>query len=199
MKIALFLLPRSVDVSPASPVKRAGRPRSSSSRFVVLLGLLLLQPTFAHEGHDHGEEPKLPVAQDQAPRFEAVSEEFELVGVVQGQVLTLYLDRFASNAPVEKAMVELETGARKVLARETEAGVYRLDLADAKPGRHALVFTVQAGESSDLLTANLDIPAPKPPAAAAAFDWRRLGWAGLVLPVLGLWGWRRMRGRKNHG
>lgn len=166
---------------------------------LLLLGLLsgfaLIQPAFAHEGHDHGEAPKPVPAADAAPRFAAASEEFELVGVLHGRALTLYLDHYDSNAPVAKATLEMEAGKQKMRATESEPGVYRLELNDAlaaKPGRLGLVFTLQAGDSVDLLTANLDIPAPKAASPeAAAFDWRRLGWAGLALPLLGVWVWRR--------
>lgn len=166
----------------------------------LLTGLLVIQPALAHEGHDHGEAPKpVPVA-DAAPRFETASEEFELVGVLHGSALTLYLDHYASNAPVAKAMLEVAAGQQKMQAKESEPGVYRLELgntpAAAKPGRLGLVFTIQAGESIDLLTANLEIPTAKMPIAdEAIFDWRRLGWAGLALPVLGVWVWRRRMGR----
>ena len=162
----------------------------------LFFGLFLAQPLWAHEGHDHNEAP-LPVAAA-SPRFEAASEDFELVGNLQGHTLTLYLDRFSSDAPVEKAALEVEAGKQKVQAREAEPGLYRLDLADIQPGRHALVFTVQAGETSDLLTASLDILSTQAPVAAAAgFDWRRLGW--VVVPLLGFWGWRQMRRRNRHG
>jgi hypothetical protein len=162
----------------------------------LLSGLPGIQPAFAHEGHDHGDAPKPVPLAAAAPRFEAASEEFELVGILQGRALTLYLDHYASNAPVEKAKLEVEAGTRKMQAKESGPGVYRLELIDARPGRHGLVFTIQAGDSVDLLTISLDIPAPKAPVAeAAAFDWRRLGWAGLALPVLGFWVWRRRIGR----
>jgi hypothetical protein len=162
----------------------------------MLLGLFLAQPLWAHEGHDHNEAP-LPVLAA-TPRFEAASEDFELVGNLQGHSLTIYLDRFATDAPVEKAALEVEAGKQKVQAREAEPGVYRLDLADIQPGRHPLVFTIQAGETSDLLTANLEIPAAAAPVVAVSrFDWRRLGW--LALPLFGALGWWRMRWRNRHG
>jgi len=161
----------------------------------LLTGLLVIQPTLAHEGHDHDDAPKPAPVADAAPRFETASEEFELVGVLHGRVLTLYLDRYASNAPVAKAMLELEAGQQKMQAKEAGPGVYRLELGNtlaATPGRLGLVFTIQAGDSVDLLTANLEIPTAKMPLAdEAIFDWRRLGWAGLALPVLGVWVWRR--------
>jgi hypothetical protein len=165
---------------------------------LFIVGWLLAPSLSAHEGHDHGEAPKPPPVADAAPRFEAASEEFELVGILQGRALTLYLDDFASNAPVQKAVLELEAGTQKAQAREIEPGTYRLELADAKPGRHSLVFSLQVGEASDLLTANLDIPATKLPVAAPSFDWRHLGWVGVPLLGFGLWR-RRVSGRREHG
>lgn len=163
-----------------------------------LAALLFTAPLQAHEGHDHGEAPPPAPVADATPRFEASSDLFELVGTLQGPTLTLYLDDYASNAPVAKASLELEAGERKYSAKEGQPGVYHLDLADTKPGRHALVFTIQAGEEVDLLTANLEIPAASSVTTAKTpgFDWRLLGWAGL--PLLGFWGWLRWQRRKDH-
>ena len=66
----------------------------------VLIGHSL--PAIAGDGHDHGD--AAPAATGTAlPRFAAVSETFELVGVLDGKQVTLYLDRFADNAPVRGA------------------------------------------------------------------------------------------------
>ena len=72
---------------------------------VLLLGTSM--SATAGEGHDHGD--AAPAAAGTAlPRFAAVSETFELVGVLDGKQVTLYLDRFADNAPVRGAKIELE-------------------------------------------------------------------------------------------
>lgn len=159
------------------------------------MGLLLATPVLAHEGHDHAE-AALPVAVA-TPRFETASEDFELVGNLSGRRLTLYLDRYASNEPVAKAQLEVEAGKQKVQAREASPGIYQLDLADVQPGKHALVFTVQAGETSDLLTTSLDIAAAAAAAPAKGFDWHRIGWLGI--PLFGLLAWRVMRQRSANG
>ncbi len=172
--------------------------RTGLLRWLGLAVLLFAAPLQAHEGHDHGEAPApLPVGES-GPRFAVASDLFELVGTLHDHTLTLYLDDYASNAPVAGAGVELEFGPHKYQAKETEPGVYQLDLPAPQPGRHALLFTLQAGENSDLLTANLEIPPPGPKAApaAAGFDPRWL--AGLGVPLLGFWGWRWMRRRKSH-
>ena len=45
---------------------------------------------------------------------EVVGTEHELVGVLDARTVTLYLDRFADNAPVEGAQLELELGGEKL-------------------------------------------------------------------------------------
>ena len=47
--------------------------------------------TWAGDGHDHGE-ATTSAGGPALPRFTAVSETFELVGVLNGKQLTLYLD-----------------------------------------------------------------------------------------------------------
>lgn len=175
-------------------------------QLVALRLALLLGPSaaLAHEGHDHGPpEPALPA--QAAPRATAESEDFELVAVLEGGGLTLYLDRHASNAPVSGARVEVESGALKAAAPERAAGVYALaGEALARPGSHPLTVTVQAGEALDLLAATLVVPAARPagqPTAAKDASrwlaWRTGGAALLVL--LGLAGagvaWRGRRRR----
>ena len=54
--------------------------------------ILAASPAWAGPGHDHGD--AAPAAVGQAlPRFSAVSETFELVGVLSGKQITLYLDQ----------------------------------------------------------------------------------------------------------
>ena len=67
----------------------------------------------AGEGHDHGDAPA-PAAGPALPRFTAVSELFELVGVVDGKHITLYLDRFADNSPVKDATLELQLDGKAI-------------------------------------------------------------------------------------
>lgn len=126
----------------------------------LTLGLALLaSPLSAHEGHDHGPPPPEPTAQVLAPRVTAESADFELVAVLQDGLLRVYLDDFATNAPIEGAEVEVEGGAFRAEARHVDDGVYELDpgpLAD--PGRHELIFTIQTETAADLLLGSLEVP-----------------------------------------
>jgi hypothetical protein len=155
----------------------------------------------ADEGHDHGE--AAPTAEGPAlPRFTAVSELFELVGVLDGRRLTLYLDHAASNAPVKAAKLELEVaGARvPVQPKADSEGEFEVMLAAVpQAGVIAVTATVLAGQDSDLLAGELDIHdhAAAPAAQAAPGAWQALaGWGvagllALVLLGLGLNRWRQ--------
>ena len=153
--------------------------------------------TWADAGHDHGALVPADAAGGQ-PRFSAVSETFELVGVLNGKLLTLYLDRAADNSPVKNAQLELEVGGVKVDAKPQGEGEFRATLAqELKAGVTAVAATVLAGQESDLLAADLEIRSNAPAAAnAAELPWKQYGaWllAGLLLLALLALGLRRLR------
>lgn len=167
---------------------------------LCLVAALWLPGTLlAHGGEDHGDAPH-PVAPaaPQAARVEAASDLFELVGTLKGDQLTLYLDRYASNEPVSGAQIELEAGPLKATATAGAAGVYSVQAPGlAEPGSHALVFTVQAGDSTDLLNGDLLVAAAAPPsapaAAALAPPWLAAAGGAAVLLGVSLFAWRRRR------
>jgi membrane fusion protein, heavy metal efflux system len=131
----------------------------------LLLGLMLLalalvsiKSAIAHEGHDHGA-PPTPVSLTVAPRIDASSTIFELIGVLRDNKLTLFLDRFGSNEPVSNAQIEVETPAGTLKAAPNANGTYTLDAAWAAKGpKHDLIFTVTAGNDLDVLTGTLALP-----------------------------------------
>jgi hypothetical protein len=151
--------------------------------------LLLPHVVQAGDGHDHGAAP--PAAGPALPRFTAVSETFELVGVLNGKRLTLYLDRTADNTPVTDAQIELEMGGAKLKADKHD-DVYEVGLATApKPGVLPITATVTAGKDTDLLAGELDVHAEaQAKEAAHAHSWKEYaGWAagalaGLITVVL---------------
>lgn len=156
---------------------------------------LTVVPAVAHEGHDHG--APVPVDASWAPRATARSNDFDLVAVLAGKQLVVWLDRAADNAPVNKAQIEVEGGAWKGVATAAADGSYHVDAAGlAEAGSHELVFTVQAGDAVDLLPATLVVPAAAP--VTTDGKGRIVGGALGLLALLAALGWgfkRRMAGR----
>jgi len=123
----------------------------------LTLAACLLVPGLAQasEGHDHGE---APAAGPALPRFTAASETFELVGVLTGKQITLYLDRSADNQPVTEAQIELEIAGIKLKADRHGTDEFEVVLAEAPtPGVLPVTATVRAGNEVDLLVGEFDI------------------------------------------
>jgi hypothetical protein len=101
---------------------------------LALIFTLLSPLAIAGPGHDHGE--TAPQATGSAlPRFAAASEDLELVGIVNGKLVTLYLDRFKDNSPVNDAEIEIDMAGSKYKAEKHADGEYEVTLKDTlKPG-----------------------------------------------------------------
>jgi hypothetical protein len=144
------------------------------SGFAALAMAVLGAAAFAGEGHDHGD--NAPAASGPSvPRFSAASELFEMVGVIDGKRLKVYLDHAATNEPVMDAKVELDIGGVKVVVQPHAEGEFDAELAQAfQPGVLPVTATVSAGKDSDLLAGELDLHEDAPKVAAAASrDWMR--------------------------
>jgi membrane fusion protein, heavy metal efflux system len=129
------------------------------SALSIGLALTSIEHGLAHDGHDHGA-PPTPVSTTIAPRIDASSTLFELIGVFREGKLTLYLDRFISNEPVRDAEIEVETPRGAVKASPNPDGTYHLDAGFAAKGeKHDLIFTVTSAADIDVLTGILTIPA----------------------------------------
>lgn len=144
--------------------------------------------TWAGDGHDHGE-ATTAAGGPALPRFTAVSETFELVGVLNGKQLTLYLDRTADNSPVKAAKLELELGGVKVDVKPHGEGEFEATLSqELKPGDISVSATVIAGQETDLLAGDLDLHGdPHADEAAPGQIWKVYGaWSlgGLLALVL---------------
>lgn len=161
---------------------------------VLLLGQAPL-PAQAHDGHDNA--PAAAPAQAAAPRFALDSELFELVGVVNGHTLALYLDRADDNRPVPGAQLELELAGQRLAVTPVGDGEYRAELAaPLTEGSLPVTATVVAGDDSDLLAGALDRHAPTAaPSPGTGGRMRWLAGAAGALAALGaaLWAWRGRR------
>lgn len=161
------------------------------SRAAAMLATLFLLTGGASAADDHGHDHGAPAASTGSalPRFAAVSETFELVGVLNGKQLTLYLDRFADNCPVKDAQLDLEIDGVKVKTAPHGEGEFEAMLAEApKAGVLSVSATVVAGQVSDLLAGELEIHEE----AHAEVATTRPRWQRIALWALGgllvLWG-----------
>ena len=93
-------------------LSRFGHALRALAVTAILYGTIA--PALAHEGHDHEEQQ--PVSAGALPRGEADSGAFEIVAIVHGENLEIYLDRFATNEPVAGATVEVESPGGPVRA-----------------------------------------------------------------------------------
>lgn len=187
---------------PGNRRRTGGIPAIAPSMVTMLA--LWLPSAQAGEGHDHGDAPATAAAAQALPRFSAVSEGFELVGVLAGQQLTLYLDRAATNEAVHQASIELDIGGRVVKASPAPDGTFQVTLPQALPdGSTPVIATVIEGSNSDLLAGDIDINAGHHGEGTGAHpaSWRRvIAWSlsGLAAAagVLALW-WRRRAQRSS--
>ena len=156
---------------------------------VLMAGMLLSPSLPAHEGHDHGQDTAAEMSA--WPRFEVHSDSVELVGVLRDESLDIYLDDFASNAPIAGAEleVELEREERILEVHKVETGLYRIyEPVLHEPGRHTLIIMLSAPGIEDLMLANLEVPDPGYDNGHGHLDWRWLAAAtGLLIALLLLW------------
>lgn len=104
---------------------------------LTMLGVLTTfaaSPIQAHPGH--GDDAPAPALGNASPRTEAHSDLFELVATVKAGAAVIYLDRFATNEPVEGASIEVGEGdtaaGRHLQADRAIAGPTRA----SRPGAH---------------------------------------------------------------
>lgn len=139
--------------------------RSAIARFTAVtlflsavLTMVTAAPLWAHEGHEHGA-PPTPVSSTIAPRADAASTDFELVAVARGDQLTIYLDTFKENRPVERAELEIDAPGGILKPTEVAPGVYAVHAPFLKKsGSYDLAITVSGNSLVDILTTTLKIP-----------------------------------------
>ena len=131
------------------------------SLFLLVSNVAAIQVAQAHGADDHEHATTAGLMTQVAPRASAQTEDFELLMVLQGRQLIIYLDRFADNQPVLDAQLELESAGLKAIAKQSSPGVYVLDLPKGwleKSGKYAFSISVEVGDLGDVMTASLEIP-----------------------------------------
>jgi hypothetical protein len=183
---------------------------STNAFKVIFIFAIAIPPALAAPGAhgpdgEHLAGPAASHAQgDGGARIEASSELFELVGQLQGQELSVMIDRYQSNEPVLNAELDVAFGAISAQATfHADQGDYAFDdaallAALAKPGQHALIFTLSAGDDSDLLEGTLNgAQHDEAHAAHGHFSWGSSAAAGLILLAALALVLRRRRAMRN--
>ena len=103
-----------------------------------------------------------PGRRSASPRVAAHSEQYQFVGIVEGEVLVIYLDRAEDNAPVTTATIDVSLDGEAFKAELQEKTRHlRGDRAAAAQGRasYEVLVTLADGGTQDLLVGTLTIPA----------------------------------------
>lgn len=149
----------------------------------------------AHEGEEHG----APVASATATPV-AIAEDgrYEAVAQSDGRHLTLWLDDWATNAPIAGARVVATVAGRDLPMRARAPGDFSLDLPEALTSKTSIGLTIEGPRGAALLTVEVT------PASAAEedddhpFDWQAAligGGTVLAALLLAALGWRVARRR----
>src|SRR5262245_14709945 len=107
----------------------------------------------AHEGHDHDDSARAALASSTYPRVTAQSELYEVVGILKGDRLLIYLDRATTNEPVTDAKVRVTIGDGEAIeAESTENGTYAVSSSRLSgTGSVEIIFAVTGNNADDLL------------------------------------------------
>jgi membrane fusion protein, heavy metal efflux system len=130
---------------------------------------LSLSTPFAHVGgHEDDDATRSALASSTYPRVTAQSELYEVVGIVRGERLSIYLDHVATNKPVADAKIKVAIGdAEAIDAEPAEIGVYTILFPrSARSGSVEVVFSVIGASGDDLLVGALTLPSDTESSAA---------------------------------
>ena len=148
-------------------------------------GMVLSLSVFADAGHGDETPPPAAVSTPE-PRVTASSNTVELIGILRNHALWLYVDRYATNEPINDARITVTNGSASSQAKPEAEGLYSVKGEWLEqPGRHEIHFAIEAEKVSDALSGNLEIPAVA--AKVAERHWQDYAkWAGLAAVSLAL-------------
>lgn len=149
-------------------------PRHASRCFLLLLPLTVA----AHEGHHHDGEDAAPAVQASAST--PAPARLEIVAQRDGADILVYVDDYASNAPLSGLQLAVHQPGGVVQAAAAGEGLYRLpaDLVDTG----ARTLRLEIDGAGQHLAQAVDLPPPTPVAQAprAHLHW---WWALALLPL----------------
>lgn len=156
---------------------------------------------------EHLDAPAASGAGASVPRLETFTEAFELAGQLTKSELSIMIDRYETNEPVLNGMLEVQYKNLKAKATfHADMGDYAVDdpkllAAISQPGKHALLFTLVAGEESDLLEGTLEVTEHADEHEHEQAAWRpwliaAIAAAVLVIAVVVVFVAKRLRQRK---
>jgi cobalt-zinc-cadmium efflux system membrane fusion protein len=151
----------------------------------------------AHEGHDHQDKPAPEAGVLASPRVVATTEKYQFVGIVEGEVLVVYLDRAADNGPITGATIDVSLDGQPFKAEPVGNGTYEITAPALKrPGQIEVLVSVSEAGASDLLVGSLAInPAHAAKGGSASAPWLPIAAAIACLAIAGLVGYRARRSR----
>ena len=151
----------------------------------ALLPFATVESARAGTGHDHGPETPAAGGTPASPRVVATSERYQFVGIVEGEVLVIYLDRTEDNAPVTTAAIEVSLDGEAFKAElQQKGGTYEVTAPLLrKAGSHEVLINLSDGDVSDLLVGTLIIPASSKTSAAGRSIRQAISDARAALPA----------------
>lgn len=134
-------------------------PRAASW-LIVLLQALIFSTGYAHNGVDHGDDrDAAEIHRSSEPRFANRTDRTEVVGILSGQNLDIFIDDVTSNLPLDYKEVQVESDGKHVSATRTAEGHYQIPASWLQAGKeHHLVLTLLGDGRQDILATVLHVP-----------------------------------------
>jgi len=150
---------------------------------IIVMGMFAKsEVALAGPGHDHGESQKLH-AGIVMPRFFAESDLYEVVGVVKGKKMTVYLDRFQTNETVNNADIQIDFDDQSLRLIPKSDGVYEGTFGkDLVSKEIAVSIFIKVGDESDILVTTYD---STDKSSKDTFGWQVWGtWIATLFAVI---------------
>ena len=157
----------------------------------MAVAMLLVAAQGASAGGAHHLLEALEPPREVVPRAVTMTENFELVVLVDRGRLMVFLDNAVNNAAVTGATVDLDVADKQFNLEETAPGVYTTTSWLPAPGISSMMFSVIAGDVDDLLIVDFKLDGAvaaqvqAPGASAGTSVWSMVaGDTGRVVTVL---------------